>query len=142
MGEQAPCSLTSSDLFKPTTISLLIPNIQTNVGVHALSSTRSPTNFHLPEAFVPDRWLPSATTNPSSPYYNDCRGASQPFSIGPRNCLGKALAYNEMRVLIARVLWNFDVELCDESVGWGAQVTYTLWEKGELMCKLTRAERG
>ena len=79
--------------------------------------------------------------NASSPFYADQRGASQPFSIGPRNCLGKALAYNEMRVLIARVLWNFDLELCNESMAWSSQVTYTLWEKGQLMCSLRKHVR-
>ena len=56
--------------------------------------------------------------------------------MGPRNCLGKSLAYNEMRVILARILWNFDLELCSDSEHWDRQITYTLWEKLPLMCRL------
>ena len=95
----------------------------------------------MPEAFIPGRWLPAATKDPLSPFYNDKRDAVQPFNIGPRSCLGKPLAYNEMRIILARLLWNFDFELCAESEEWTKQYSYTLWEKRPLMCKLrdTRA---
>jgi hypothetical protein len=62
----------------------------------------------------------------------------QPFSIGPRNCIGKNLAYNEVGLILARVLWKFDLELCDESNGWHEQKAYTLWEKPPLLCKVKR----
>lgn len=45
-----------------------------------------------------------------------------------------------MRVILARVIWNFDLELCEESKNWFDQKTYTLWEKPELMCKLKLRE--
>ncbi|KAL2065351.1 hypothetical protein VTL71DRAFT_3021 [Oculimacula yallundae] len=109
----------------------------TGVGVHALSASHSPSNFYLPRSFLPERWLPPAQNDPGSPFRNDKRGASQPFSLGPRNCLGKSFAYNEMRVILARLLWNFDLSMEPESDGWDKQKTYVLWEKGPLMCKLT-----
>lgn len=110
---------------------------QTCVGVHPLSATVSKANFYEPNAFIPERWLPSSTEDPSSPFYNDHRDVVQPFSVGPRSCLGKPLAYNEMRVILARLLWNFDLELCAESKDtWTKQYTYTLWEKRPLMCQL------
>lgn len=108
----------------------------TNVGVHQLSASASAVNFHRPDAFVPERWLPESTTEPTSPFYRDRRGASQPFSLGQRNCLGKSLAHNEMRVILARLLWNFDLELCAESEEWHQQRSYTVWEKPPLMCRL------
>ncbi|OCL02961.1 putative cytochrome P450 monooxygenase [Glonium stellatum] len=114
----------------------------TLVGVHALTTTRKPANFHKPNTFIPERWLPSSTADPSSPFYHDRRGASQPFSTGPRNCLGKSLAYNEMRVILAKLLWNFDLELCSESKDWDNQLTYTLWEKRPLMCRLHDVRKG
>jgi cytochrome P450 len=95
-----------------------------------------PRNFHDPDAFHPERWLPESTTNHSSQFYNDNRAALQPFSIGPRNCIGRNLAYNEMRLILARVLWNFDIELCEESRHWNEQKAYILWEKPALMCLL------
>lgn len=98
----------------------------------------SPTNFYDPDHFIPERWLPEAKNNPSSPFFSDNRDVLQPFSTGPRNCIGKNLAYAEMRVILARVLWNFDLQLCEESLDWKDQETYALWNKRPLMCKLVR----
>ena len=61
----------------------------------------------------------------------------QPFSVGPRNCLGRNLALAEMRLILARMLWNFDIELCPKSDSWIDQKIKTLWIKLPLMCKLT-----
>lgn len=48
-----------------------------------------------------------------------------------------SLAYSEMRMILARVLWNFDLELQPESENWVTDNrTYTLWEKGDLKVKL------
>ncbi|KAL6233103.1 hypothetical protein BDW75DRAFT_252217 [Aspergillus navahoensis] len=108
----------------------------TNLSVHQSAAYRAPSNFHLPNEFIPERWLPDARNDPSSPFYNDNRAVVQPFSVGPRNCIGRNLAFAEMRVILARVLWNFDLELCRESVNWAEQKSYVLWEKGALMCRL------
>lgn len=104
------------------------------VGVHAWSASHSPKNFHRASEFIPERWL---VQDPSSPFTGDHHAASQPFSFGPRNCLGRPFAYSEMRMILARVLWKFDLELSPESDGWEKQKVYTLWDKGPLMVKLS-----
>jgi cytochrome P450 len=43
----------------------------------------NPKYFKDPEEFVPERWLGDPR------YENDRREAAQPFSVGPRNCIGK-----------------------------------------------------
>jgi cytochrome P450 len=43
----------------------------------------SPKLFKDPFAFVPERWLGDER------YADDARAAVQPFSAGPRDCLGK-----------------------------------------------------
>lgn len=53
------------------------------VGVTSWAATHSAKNFALPEGFVPERWLDDAR------FVNDDRPASQPFSMGARNCVGK-----------------------------------------------------
>ena len=58
-------------------------------------------------------------------------------SVGPRNCIGKNLAWHEMRLLLATALLNFDIELTPESRDWNQQNIFTLWEKRPLWCKLT-----
>lgn len=49
---------------------------------------------------------------------------------------GYSMAYHEMRLIVAKVLYSFDLELAPESDGWADQETYILWQKKPLMCKL------
>ncbi len=81
------------------------------VGVARLAAARSPDHFHESGSFHPERWLDSATKNPMSPFYNDARGSFQSFLLGPGACLGKNLAYHEMRTIWSRILWRFDSEV-------------------------------
>ena len=92
---------------------------------------RMSEHFKNPYEFHPERWL----GHPE--YQDDHLDALEPFSVGPRNCLGKNLAWHEMRVLLISVLLHFDLKLCDESSNWSDQKIYTLWEKRPLMCTLT-----
>jgi cytochrome P450 len=51
------------------------------------------------------------------------------------------MAYHEMRLIITKVLYNFDLELCPESEGWMEnQRVFTLWQKTPLMVKVTAPE--
>jgi cytochrome P450 len=47
------------------------------------------------------------------------------------------LAYAEMRLMLARLLWNFDIALANERDrwDWGVQKTYVLWVS-VYMCEL------
>lgn len=110
------------------------------VMVHMTATHWSESNFTRPKEFIPERWLPEAK-EPDSEFYHDDRASVQPFSIGPRNCIGKNLANSEMRLILARVLWNFDLELCKESESWSDQRSYILWEKPPLMCQLKLSDK-
>jgi hypothetical protein len=47
------------------------------------------------------------------------------------------MAYHETRLILAKVLYNFDFKLCPESKDWmNNQQVYTLWEKKPLMVKV------
>lgn len=88
--------------------------------------------FAKAEEYHPERWLGDPE------FATDNRDVFQPFNIGPRNCIGKNLAYIEMRIILARVLWNFDLRLADESRDWlSRQKIYLLWEKSPLYVYLT-----
>jgi len=102
--------------------------LKTSVGVNHWAAYQSPTNFARPNEFIPERWLPS----PSSEFASDRKSVLQPFSTGPRNCIGRNLAYMEMHIILARMMWNFDLDLCEGSEGWERQNIFTLWEKGPL----------
>lgn len=61
-----------------------------------------------------------------------------PFSFGTRDCLGKNLAYSELRVAIARFLFRFDYELLPGQEDWADKSKVIIvWEKGPLKVKLT-----
>ena len=111
---------------------------RTTVSVHQSGSYWSATNFARPHDFVPERFTKKGQ---EGEFRDDNRAVFQPFSVGPRNCIGKTLAYNEMRLILARVLYNFDIEACEESEGWTErQQVYILWEKIPLWCRLKRRE--
>jgi cytochrome P450 len=54
------------------------------MGMAQYAVFRSPANFQDPELYLPERWLDT-----DGPYANDRREALQPFSFGPRNCIGR-----------------------------------------------------
>ncbi|KAI9660595.1 MAG: hypothetical protein M1821_009947 [Bathelium mastoideum] len=62
----------------------------------------------------------------------------QPFNVGPRNCLGRNLAYAEMRLILSRMIFNFDMELVNPDQDWiREQQANFLWKKGPLEVYLT-----
>ena len=53
-----------------------------------------------------------------------------------------SLAHAEMRLILAKVLWHFDLELVRPEEDWmGTQKVFALWEKESLGVKLTAVER-
>lgn len=46
-----------------------------------------------------------------------------------------------MRLILAKILWNFDLELQEESQRWNEQKMHIIWVKGPLMVKLTPVKR-
>ncbi|KAK4978487.1 hypothetical protein LTR28_005318 [Elasticomyces elasticus] len=109
---------------------------RTTVYVTQLATYRSPSNFDSPYSFIPERW-----TGEDGESARDNKLAFQPFSCGPRNCLGKNMAYHEIRLILAKTLWNFDLSLCAQSHRWADQKVYLLWEKQPLICRLTSVQR-
>lgn len=100
---------------------------------------RSASHFRNPDSFIPDRWLSGSA---SMAYASDNKSVFQPFSVGPRNCIGQDLAQHEIRLILAKVLYNFDLALQeDSSKGWADQRTFMLWEKKPLLVSLTPVQR-
>ncbi|KAF2639182.1 pisatin demethylase [Massarina eburnea CBS 473.64] len=120
-------------------------NISVCVGSWAAS--HSPNNFTDPDSFIPERFLESAGAEEKSRYAGDIRKAAQPFSLGPRGCIGRNLTYVELRLILGALLWNFDLEFADGAPLWHPQDefkglrAYNTWEKSPLMVKLTDIRR-
>lgn len=114
---------------------------QTFITIHQWADYHNPNNFALPNDFRPERWL-----SPDHPFYDpqfsaDKKSAFEPFSYGPRNCIGKNLAYAELRLIMAKLFWNFDFVLQPESHAWpDKQRAFTVWEKIPLMVQLKQVE--
>ncbi len=43
--------------------------------------------------------------------------AMNPFSLGPRGCAGKAMAYNQITLTMARLTWEFDFKPAEGDLG-------------------------
>lgn len=101
------------------------------------ASYHSPAHFARPDEFHPERWA----SVPPSEFANDRKDAVIPFSAGPRDCIGKNLAYHEARLLLAKFLWTYNVELCEESKDWIKQESFIVGVKRPLYVKLRRVSR-
>jgi len=97
---------------------------------------RSARFFDNPKEFRPERWLESdTTTRPAGLRVDE---VLRPFSLGPRNCIGKLLALAEARLVTAKLLWHFDMELDGDHESWVDDARfYILWQLQPLMVKLT-----
>ncbi|PYH61222.1 cytochrome P450 [Aspergillus niger CBS 101883] len=68
-----------------------------------------------PERYIPERWL--------QPDARDMQRGFLAFSQGGRGCLGRNIAYFQMQLVIAALVWRYDFALREE--GWELEVTET-----------------
>ncbi|MCJ1453568.1 hypothetical protein MMC28_003915 [Mycoblastus sanguinarius] len=103
------------------------------VGIPQKTASRSPSNFVDPDVFIPERWLAEADRK----FSKDDKAVWEPFMVGPRNCIGKPLAWAEMKLILAKTIWNFDIELSERMVGdWSDQKVYLLNETTPMYVKI------
>lgn len=101
----------------------------TVVGVPHYTIHHNEAYFPRPFDFLPERWIAGETWLPSTFGRNEKQQQSRetvgetvseadvaaaqaafcPFSVGPRGCIGKGLAYAEMTTTLARLFWLYDV---------------------------------
>ena len=147
----------------PTQANRVMPSGGVTVGGHWLPAgtivqisqyvaNHFPSNFTLAEEFHPERFLALAdveslhlmdgATFDLKVFAEDERDVMQPFGVGPRNCIGRNLAYAEMRLILAKVLWHFDFVSTTQTGEWmKSQKTFVLWEKGPLWVEVKEARR-
>jgi len=113
----------------------LLPE-KTVVSVPQWSTYQSADNFASPKTFSPERWLQHVSDRS---FEHDRKEAFQPFSLGTHNCPGRSLAYLEMRLILARLLWSFDWQRAPghEFPRWEAQKIYWFWEKQATHVKIS-----
>jgi cytochrome P450 len=85
----------------PTGFPRVVPGVGQDISGHYIpggtavyvsqhATYHSERNFTDPDDFVPERWLENERP---AKYDSDIREAVQPFSFGPRNCLGKKYVF-------------------------------------------------
>lgn len=118
----------------------------TAVGLNQVAAGRDPANFARADEFVPERWMEGGNVGEGkgeSDFNGDRREVFMPFGAGPRNCVGVNLAYLEIRVVLAKLIWTFDMWIEDDSRNWvEVQDVYMGWQKGPLNMRLKLAEHG
>ena len=72
---------------------------------------RDPRYFVDGPQYIPERWT-------SRPELVKDRRAFIPFSYGPHSCVGKALAMNELRLAVGRIVYGFEVR---KGEGWSEE---------------------
>jgi cytochrome P450 len=82
------------------------------VGVPAYALHHTPEYFPDPWSFKPERWIES--DNVSKDSIAHLRKAFTPFGIGARQCAGKFLAYVQLKLTLAHLLWKFDMRLAPD----------------------------
>ncbi|KAK1638012.1 benzoate 4-monooxygenase cytochrome P450 [Colletotrichum phormii] len=98
----------------------------TIVATAPLAASMNPKSFNDPWKFDPERWLAMSPA--------DQLEATQPFSLGTRSCLGKGLAWLEMRLTLSKMLFKYDLRLVNNDVDWHRDMQMQLlWNKPRLM---------
>ncbi|KAK7749837.1 hypothetical protein SLS53_000418 [Cytospora paraplurivora] len=87
--------------------------------------------FHDPMVFKPERWL--------DPNCTDVKEASQPFSLGPRGCIGKSFAYAQMSLELAKIVWKYDMELVNPDLDYEAECRmHFMWHKPKVNIRFSQ----
>ncbi|KAI0012288.1 cytochrome P450 [Xylariaceae sp. FL0662B] len=112
---------------------LYIPKgVEVQYGNYAF--TRDSRYFHEPYNYRPQRWLPRDHPYWEPAYANDATDDFHPWSQGIRVCPGKTLSQQETKLIIAKVLWTFDMEMLPgQHVNFERDFKlYGMWEKPDL----------
>ncbi|KAH0035830.1 benzoate 4-monooxygenase cytochrome P450, partial [Aureobasidium melanogenum] len=99
------------------------------VSTNPFAASMSSANFKDPFKFAPKRWL--GTNN------QDDLEAAQPFSYGPRACMGRSLAWTELNLAMCKLHYKYDLELVNADLDWHRDSKmHIVWHKPEMMVRV------
>ncbi|KAL4793024.1 cytochrome P450 [Aspergillus venezuelensis] len=110
------------------------PEDKTQVGVPHFATYISESNFVHADEFWPERWLSIKPPDESS------GGIFQPFMAGGHSCPGQVLARAELRLVLAQLLYEFDIVSLTRFV-WHEQESYLMWKKRAFPVRLTQVRQ-
>ena len=91
-------------------------NEKTVVGVSAYVIHHNETYYPKCFSYIPERWIEDSKEAPfpvTSESVEQAKSAFFSFSLGPRGCLGKNMAYMELLLAAGRLLWLYDLRATD-----------------------------
>ncbi|XP_058079670.1 cytochrome P450 CYP94D108-like [Magnolia sinica] len=80
--------------------------------------------------FTPERWLENGVFKPESPFRFPA------FNGGPRVCLGREMAYLQMKLIVACVLERFEIDVVEKDSCPEQMLSLTLRIKGGLLVRV------
>lgn len=86
-----------------------------DVGTSIYAIHHNEAYFPDPFTYNPERWIPSPTVTKES--IEMAHRALNPFSLGPRGCVGRGLAYMELSDTLAMVIWLMDFRRPEGALG-------------------------
>ena len=93
----------------------------TDLGVPHYALHHSEDHFPAPFEFRPERWLAENSTQGEEPLpstgtlQTQSHPAFTAFGVGRTSCIGKHLAYQEMSLVLARVVWLYNMRVAPSS---------------------------
>lgn len=91
----------------------------TEIGTPTYAIHHEPIYFPAPFSFQPEQRLTepevSGVTESSKEEVALARSAFCAFSKGPRDCVAKQMAYREMMIVLASILWGFEMKVAPGS---------------------------
>jgi cytochrome P450 len=83
-----------------------------DLGVGIYSVHHNAEYFDAPFQYRPERWLVGANGS-TKESVERAKSVFYPFSLGPRSCIGKGLAYHELTLTMAQILCQFEFSSAD-----------------------------
>lgn len=86
------------------------------IAVDQYTIQRSPKYWRDPEVYRPERW--AGVGKKGSEFEWDNHSAYRPFLLGPRACLGRELALQIVRLVLARLVFSYDLQMTNKEFVW------------------------
>lgn len=73
--------------------------------------------------FKPERWLKKNSSGEE--VFDIAAGPNMAFSVGPRACFGKKLAYLQIKMVVTLIMWNFELKEFEGSASMSSEEAFT-----------------
>ncbi|KAF1922346.1 cytochrome P450 [Didymella exigua CBS 183.55] len=109
------------------------------IAVDQYTIQRSPKYWRDPETYRPERW--ANVGEQGSEFENDLHSAYRPFLLGPRACLGRELALQIVRLVLARLVFSYDVCMANKNFVWERDCDSSyLWLGHKVVVKVEKRQ--